>query len=83
MLLVLSLIFTFIVNFTFSTCPKNALPSYNNTTFCYYFMPSKTSYFDAETLCQNLNGHLVSICDSFTNAYIRGKIEFPTQNRNF
>ncbi|KAK0405204.1 hypothetical protein QR680_017853 [Steinernema hermaphroditum] len=49
-----------LVALALSQCPKNALPSVDNTK-CFQFAPLKTNFIGAEQLCRQFGGHLASV----------------------
>jgi hypothetical protein len=64
-----TLLFFSIFPLVFSNCPNGTIASLD-PTICYNFSLNAKSFFDAEKLCKDYFGHLTSVKDVFTNAYI-------------
>uniref|UniRef100_A0AC34F9P5 C-type lectin domain-containing protein n=1 Tax=Panagrolaimus sp. ES5 TaxID=591445 RepID=A0AC34F9P5_9BILA len=63
------LIFFFFTLFStaFAACPNGGIEF---QSICYYFQPNETAFVNAEEVCVQLGGHLVSIHNGFINAFI-------------
>uniref|UniRef100_A0A914Y6Q8 C-type lectin domain-containing protein n=1 Tax=Panagrolaimus superbus TaxID=310955 RepID=A0A914Y6Q8_9BILA len=59
----------FCINSVFALCPVGSVGWQNS---CYSFQSNSTSFTNAEIVCENLNGHLTSIHNGFTDALIAG-----------
>jgi hypothetical protein len=68
MLLFLCLLL-FIPNIT-ADCPSGSVSWLSK---CYSFLTTPQNFSDAESSCNNQNGHLISIHESFTNSFIYNK----------
>uniref|UniRef100_A0AC34F479 C-type lectin domain-containing protein n=1 Tax=Panagrolaimus sp. ES5 TaxID=591445 RepID=A0AC34F479_9BILA len=53
----------------FATTCKNGSVTFQN--HCYYFETKAATFKNAEFACKKLNGHLISLHDAFTSAFIR------------
>uniref|UniRef100_A0AC34GDD5 C-type lectin domain-containing protein n=1 Tax=Panagrolaimus sp. ES5 TaxID=591445 RepID=A0AC34GDD5_9BILA len=49
------------------SCPEN---SQEWESKCYFFVSNTSKFLNAEIHCRSLGGHLASISDAFTNAFI-------------
>lgn len=65
------LVIFFCLNSAFAVCPNGSVGWQNA---CYFFQSNSTSFTNAEIACLNLNGHLLSIHNGFTDALIAGKL---------
>jgi hypothetical protein len=65
------MIFSFVlfslVAATFAACPNEGVEW---QSVCYYFQSNSTAFVNAEETCLQLGGHLASIHNGFTNAFI-------------
>ena len=55
-----------------ASCPNGTF-SNDAGNRCYFIPKDSTQFLLAGTSCQNQNGNLASISDSFENAYLQGK----------
>jgi hypothetical protein len=67
---VLFVFLSLIVSQIYGTCPSGSVQSITTSTICYSFYSVPQSYADAEQICTDQRGHLVSIDNGFTNVFI-------------
>ena len=53
-------------------CPNGTFSNFAGDK-CYFISKDFTQFLMAKTSCQNQNGNLASISDSYDNFYLRGK----------
>uniref|UniRef100_A0AC34F9S2 C-type lectin domain-containing protein n=1 Tax=Panagrolaimus sp. ES5 TaxID=591445 RepID=A0AC34F9S2_9BILA len=66
----------------FAECPEKSVKWRSN---CYFFEHKNTAFIKAELFCNNLGGHLASVHDGFTNAFLAqyGILTFNNSTPNF
>jgi len=70
-----------IVSFINCACPSNTTLGSNN--LCYRAYPTSASWAVAENTCCTSGGHLASVPDAFTNAWLSGFADAPLARRNY
>lgn len=68
------LVFFFsLITLAYSKCPSGTSTGLDGSNYCYKFYGASTGFFDAETKCTGINGHLASISSGFLNSFIASK----------
>uniref|UniRef100_A0A914PK57 C-type lectin domain-containing protein n=1 Tax=Panagrolaimus davidi TaxID=227884 RepID=A0A914PK57_9BILA len=80
-MLFLFLLLIFIV--PIKACPNQSIPSYRNSSICYYLINTKTDFIDAEGICIGFGGHLTSVHDMFENLFLSEKAHTNFTSDNF
>uniref|UniRef100_A0A914Q450 C-type lectin domain-containing protein n=1 Tax=Panagrolaimus davidi TaxID=227884 RepID=A0A914Q450_9BILA len=55
-------------------CPKGSVQGVGNPNECYKLILDAKDWYSADGVCQELNGHLVSIHDAFSNTFFGGMV---------
>lgn len=71
-MLLLSFIFLNLI-FIEAKCPATSTKGINNNK-CYYFIGSAADFITAERTCNEIGGHLVSVCNAWDNNLLQSTL---------